>query len=148
MVLKGNGVSRCALENEQLTNIFSHFRYHLDPTGTGTHNTHSLATEIDFFLGPATGHILLASIAFQTFKVRLHWRRDQTRCHDTKLRRDHFTGISCHAPSLGIFIKYRRHYASFKGNIVAHIVAIRDMISVLQQLWLGGVALSPIPLIL
>ncbi len=148
MVLRRNGVVRCALEHEELRGAGSDVRNGLDRGRAGANDGDALASEVDALVRPAAG---MEGATGEGLAAR-HFRH--VRGRETACRHDAVTGahpaavVGRDAPPTRTLVERRRRDARVQLDVAAEIEAIGDVLEVAQDLGLRRIALGPFPLLL
>ena len=106
------------------------------------------AGEVDALMRPEAGVVPLALEVLQALEVGHPRRREIARRHDEVARADLLAAVGLDRPFAGLAVEQRRRDAGVELDVAAQVEAIGDVVDVVQDLRLGGVALGPLPFLL
>ena len=147
-VVRGDREAGRALEHGERLGLRRDDRDGLDGRRPGTDDRDALAGEVHALVRPATREVGGPLEAIGALNVYILGHRQRAGGHDVVLGRDGVARGGADRPALGLAVPLGGLHLGGELDVLAEVVALRDVLGVLEQFGLGRVLLGPLPVLL
>ena len=146
-VAGGDGKVGGALEHEQFRSLFRDLWAHLDSGRPGADHAHPLPGEVHGLVRPVPGVVEVAGEVFEPWEVGELRDGELAAGHDEVAGADPVAVVGVDRPRVGGLVEGCRGHRGVEGDSAPQVEFVGDEVDVAQDLGLGSVPLSPVPLL-